>query len=310
MRTSAVVMEAPGLLTIADLALDDPGAADIVVETAHSGISTGTEKLLWEGRMPAFPGLGYPLVPGYEAVGRVVDAGSGSGFGIGQSVFVPGSTAFRDVRGLFGASARTLVVPAARAVATDIAAQPDGVLLALAATAHHALAGGVAPDLVIGHGVVGRLLARIAIARGDAPPTVWEKLPKRMQGGAGYEVVEAIADPRRDYRAIYDCSGDATIVDAAMQRLTKGGEIVLAGFYAVPVAFAFPPAFMREARLRVAAEWQAADMAAVLTLIETGRLSLDGLVTDHAPAATAPTAYARAFAAPDCLKMILDWDAA
>ena len=37
-----------------------------------SGISTGTEKLLWSGRMPPFPGMGYPLVPGYESVGRIV----------------------------------------------------------------------------------------------------------------------------------------------------------------------------------------------------------------------------------------------
>jgi bacteriochlorophyllide a dehydrogenase len=32
---------------------------------------------------------------------------------------------------------------------------------------------------------------------------------------------------------------------------------VLAGFYTEPLAFAFPPAFMKEARLRVAAEWTA-----------------------------------------------------
>ena len=34
--------------------------------------------------------------------------------------------------------------------------------------------------------------------------------------------------------------------------------MVLAGFYAEPVRFAFPPAFMREARLRIAAEWKPA----------------------------------------------------
>jgi 3-hydroxyethyl bacteriochlorophyllide a dehydrogenase len=26
--------------------------------------------------MPSFPGMGYPLVPGYESVGRIVDAGA------------------------------------------------------------------------------------------------------------------------------------------------------------------------------------------------------------------------------------------
>ena len=39
-------------------------------------------------------------------------------------------------------------------------------------------------------------------------------------------------------------------------RLAPGGEIVLAGFYSAPLSFVFPPAFMREARIRVAAEWR------------------------------------------------------
>ena len=47
----------------------DPAADDeIVVDVEFSGISTGTERLLWDGRMPPFPGMGYPLVPGYESV--------------------------------------------------------------------------------------------------------------------------------------------------------------------------------------------------------------------------------------------------
>ena len=50
-------------------------ADDVVVDIEYSGISTGTERLLWTGRMPAFPGMGYPLVPGYESVGRVVGCG-------------------------------------------------------------------------------------------------------------------------------------------------------------------------------------------------------------------------------------------
>ena len=56
--------------------------------------------------------------------------------------------------------------------------------------------------------------------------------------------------------------------------VAPGGEIVLAGFYTQPIAFAFAPAFMRETRLRVAAEWKRADLLAVKWLIESGQLSL------------------------------------
>ncbi len=71
----AVVVERPMQLHLRELPLATPTDNDLVVETCWSGISTGTEKLLYSGRMPIFPGMGYPLVPGYESVGRVVQAG-------------------------------------------------------------------------------------------------------------------------------------------------------------------------------------------------------------------------------------------
>jgi uracil phosphoribosyltransferase len=64
--------------------------------------------------MPSFPGMGYPLVPGYESVGRVTHAGPASGHTVGSHVFVPGARCFGEVRGLFGGNASRLVVPGAR----------------------------------------------------------------------------------------------------------------------------------------------------------------------------------------------------
>ena len=85
--------------------------------------------------------------------------------------------------------------------------------------------------------------------------------------------------------------------------------MVLAGFYTRPLGFAFAPAFMREARIRIAAEWAPEDLIATRALIESGALALDGLIT-HRHAATDPApAYETAFTDPDCLKMILTWDA-
>jgi 3-hydroxyethyl bacteriochlorophyllide a dehydrogenase len=90
--------------------------------------------------------------------------------------------------------------------------------------------------------------------------------------------------------------------------LVKGGEITLAGFYTDPISFAFPPAFMKEARLRIAAEWTPDDLTATRTLVESGALSLDGLITHQAPATDAAAAYGTAFTDAGCLKMILDWE--
>jgi 3-hydroxyethyl bacteriochlorophyllide a dehydrogenase len=306
--TIAVLLKAPEDLVLSRLTLTPPGDDDIVVAVEWSGISTGTERLLWSGRMPHFPGMGYPLVPGYESVGRVVSVGSQATRRPGERVFVAGARCFGAVRGLFGGAAARLVVPDKRAVLLDDATGAEGVLLALAATAWHAMTAPNAtlPDLIVGHGVLGRLLARIAVLKGGAP-VVWEHDAARRGGAQGYEVVDPDADARRDYRSIYDVSGDSGIIDLLVQRMAPGGEIVLAGFYSDRIGFSFPPAFMREARIRIAAEWQEADLRATRDVIERGLLRLDGLVTHQEAAQRAPQAYAQAFTDPACLKMVLDW---
>ncbi|CAN5351036.1 hypothetical protein BH09PSE2_BH09PSE2_21360 [soil metagenome] len=116
------------------------------------------------------------------------------------------------------------------------------------------------------------------------------------------------ADDRRDYRAIHDVSGDPQLLDTLIARLARGGEVTLAGFYERPLSFSFPPAFMREARIRVAAEWKPDDVAETLRLVDSGALSLDGLITHRVAAAEADGAYRTAFSDPACLKLILDWN--
>ncbi len=311
-QTTAVILQGARQLGLESLGLIAPGPQDLVVEVRHSGISTGTEKLFWSGTMPPFPGMGYPLVPGYEAAGEVVEAGADTGFRVGETVFVPGASCFTgNVRGLFGGASRHLVTKAARVARIDSGMGAEGALLALAATARHALAGfnTALPDLIVGHGTLGRLLARLTLAAGAPAPTVWETNPARRDGATGYTVIDPEDDPRRDYRAIYDASGAKGLIDQLVMRLAKGGEIVLAGFYTEPVAFAFPPAFMKEARFRIAAEWAPEDLTATRSLIESGALSLDGLITHRRPATDAAEAYETAFTDAGCLKMILDWSA-
>ncbi len=307
METVAVVLEQPGELAIRTLALQEPGVDDIVVDALWSGISSGTERLLWEGRMPDFPGMGYPLVPGYETVG-VVSRG-GHGFAEGDRVFVPGANCYKDVRGLFGGAASRIVLPARRALPLKNIEAETGILIALAATAHHAIAGEGAslPELIVGHGILGRLLARLTLALGGSAPTVWEKAEARRGGAEGYDVIDPTLDARKDYRTICDASGAGDLLDTLIARLAKRGEVTLAGFYEQPLSFTFPPAFMREARLRIAAEFTREDMEAVTDLIACRRLSLQGLISNRAKASAAPQAYRTAFTDPSCIKMALDW---
>ena len=314
MKAKAIVFEAPKSLSVRELELAPMGPRDLEVTVAFSGISTGTERLLWEGTMPPFPGLSYPLVPGYETVGTIAKMGAEvTGWTVGDSVFLPGSYAFQGVQNIFGGSGERLVVPHERAVKLDPGLGAKGVLLALAATAHHVFTVGrdnlplAYPDLIIGHGIMGRLLARMVVAAGKPAPVVWETQAVRQKGALGYEVIHPDQDIRKDYRCICDVSGDASILNRVIPKMAAGGEVVLAGFYKQDLAFAYAPAFMREASIRVAAQWKKHDLDAVVAMFHDGSLPLEGLITHTEKAAHAQRAYEIAFGDPECLKMIVEW---
>lgn len=309
MDTLAVIFEQPETLALRRLSLVPPADEDVVVSIRWSGISTGTERLLYTGTMPPFPGLGYPLVPGYEAVGEITAAGSTSGRTVGQKVFIAGSKGFEGARGLFGGQASRVVVPGARTVLLEDHVAERGTLLALAATAYHALGVGKRPlpDLIIGHGALGRLIARLVLVLGGPPPTVWEINPTRATGADGYTVVHPDHDTGTSYQCIAEVSGANGLLDTLVSRLKPGGTIVLAGFYHEPVSFVFPPAFLREATFTVAAQWAPGDLVAVAELVNGGKLNLDGLITHRQDAEQAEQAYSTAFTDPACVKMILDW---
>lgn len=308
LETLAVVLDQPRTISLRTVALKRPGKGDAVVRMEYSGISTGTERLLWDGRMPQFPGMGYPLVPGYEGVGVVEQIAEGARLQVGDRVFVPGSSAFVDARGLFGADAREVVVPIERLVPLGDALEgPLGALLALAATGLHAVRKDGLPELIIGHGVLGRLIARLALALGGSPPRVWEISESRREGADGYDVLHPEEDDRTDYVRVCDVSGDSGILDHIMPHLARHGQVSLAGFYSEPVHFAFPPAFQREASITIAAEFTRHDLEGVVQMAQRGRLDLNGLITHTSEASEAGAAFTRAFEDHGCLKMVLDW---
>jgi 3-hydroxyethyl bacteriochlorophyllide a dehydrogenase len=308
--TKAVVMSEPGSLSIQPVDLKSPSKEDIVIDINYSGISTGTEKLFYNGKMPQFPGMGYPLVPGYESTGEVVQAPKDSNLKIGDMVFVPGADCYSgSVKSLFGGAAQMIISSPNRLIKIDPTMGCNGALFALAATARHAIAGfgNKMPDVIVGHGVLGRLLARLVMLAGEKPPIVWEKNILRHSGATDYEVVLPEYDERSDYDCIFDVSGDSEILDSLIGRVRKGGEVVLAGFYPDRIGFGFAQAFLKEVSLRVSAEFTPEDVATTKLLIEDGSLSFDGLISDVYSAKNANKAYNIAFNNAECLKMVLDW---
>jgi 2-desacetyl-2-hydroxyethyl bacteriochlorophyllide A dehydrogenase len=99
MDRQCLYFSGPGKVELREEPLPDPGPEQVLIKTLVSGISPGTEMLVYRNLFPiemavdaAIPSLAgtfrYPLKYGYAAVGQVVDSGSQvPGVWIGRLVF-------------------------------------------------------------------------------------------------------------------------------------------------------------------------------------------------------------------------------
>ena len=139
LQAKAIVLSEPLKLGLQDLALQAPGSADVVVDVAYSGVSTGTEKLLLMAPCRPFPVCPIPWClatsPSAESVRRPEARGLGRETGclyLGQTVLkAPGDS--------LGALPRASWFPPSGPSLVDSTLKEKGVLLALAATAVHCL---------------------------------------------------------------------------------------------------------------------------------------------------------------------------
>jgi 3-hydroxyethyl bacteriochlorophyllide a dehydrogenase len=312
--TQAIVIPAAQRVELRAVELTEPAPGDVIVRTAYTSISAGTERMLLAGRMP-HPMLSFPVIPGYETVGRVVGLGPEAPPELeGSWVYVGGARCFSGVNPAWGGQAATLIVDHRRVVPLDGVEPRAGVLMALAATALHGveLLGELRGQrlLVLGQGPVGQLAARIARGRG-----AWVAAVEREAGrlersradlrlhGDGPLTGEALGGP---VAAIVEATGSMEALAGALPLLADGGTVLLLGYYD-ELRLPYMPLFLKQARLLTAREWAPGDLARCRDLLAAGELDAAGLLTHAMPVEQAAAAYEVALNDPSCLKLVLEW---
>jgi 3-hydroxyethyl bacteriochlorophyllide a dehydrogenase len=312
--TQAVVIPAAGRVELQQVMLRPPGANDVVVQTAYTSISAGTERMLLAGQMP-HPMLQLPVVPGYETVGQVVETGSAvSPDWRGRWVYVGGAQCYEGVNAAWGGQSAALFTDVGRVIPLEGVEPRDGVLLALAATALHGIDVLASQPgqrvLVLGQGPVGQLASRLLQQRGAWVASA-DLNPKRLAHSVGDAVIDVEKQPltaaiTEPVDAIIEASGSMSALANALPLLANGGTILLLGYYQT-LQLPYMPLFLKEARLLTAREWAAGDLLRCRDMIADGTLAVAGLLTHSLPIAEVAAAYDIALNDADCLKLVLEW---
>jgi 2-desacetyl-2-hydroxyethyl bacteriochlorophyllide A dehydrogenase len=310
------------------------GPADVRVRSLVSGVSAGSEVLVYRGSgprelqpdLPTVRGdFGLPIKFAYASVGRVIEVGSCvAHLAVDDLVFVhhPHQTEY--------------VVPADSPIRLPEGLPADvGVFAANLETAvtvvldaHPRLGEAV---LVAGQGVVG-LLITMLLRRAGATPILTADLHERRRAasavagadhalGADVDLVDAVLEltDRRGVDVAVEVSGSPAALQACIDAAAFAGTIVVASWYGTrDVSLILGGRFHRQ-RLRVvssqvstldpalAPRWDRARRTALVSALLT-ELPLNELITHRFPLDQAAAAYELLDRrAGDCLQVVLDY---
>ncbi len=248
----AVAFQEQGVLALEERPKPTPGYKEILIETAAVGIC-GTDTHVFDGE---FEGTVFPLVPGHEATGTIVELGEGVNdgvfdFKVGDKVAINPSTTCGECEQCLnghqnlcprwnglgvvasdGASQQFFTAPSTNVF--RLKPETDIYLAALIEPLACAIRGwDVLPRrmgdhvLVYGAGTMGLLMAQLAHRAGAATVSIVDLNPDRLQVAAecGIELRYTSADDadREKWDVVIDCTGNIRAIEDALTRVKPAG---------------------------------------------------------------------------------------
>jgi 2-desacetyl-2-hydroxyethyl bacteriochlorophyllide A dehydrogenase len=217
-----------------------PGPREVLARALASGVSQGTELLLYrgEGPVPFDPSLDSPGAPtyprryGYAWVGEVTQVGAGvTECAAGARVFALAPHGDRHTLDVTSVRVLDAAVPASRAV---LAANLETAITCVWDSGM-SLGDRV---VVLGGGVVGLLVARLALTAGASVSLVEPSASRREAARAlGVRAIAPGDDhPRADADVVVEATGDPAALDRAIAHAAREATVVVASFYGARVA--------------------------------------------------------------------------
>ena len=304
-------------ITVGETELRELAHGEVLIETAFSGISPGTELRAMSGRQEGMPG--YPFIPGYSLSGVIAAAGPGVTLPVGARVHSGGTSYAKQNRLWGGHISHAIKSQNEVYVLPDSVDLKDAAIGRLLGIAYHGVRlSRPAPHetvAVVGLGPIGQLSARLHAATG-ARVVAADLSPERVKlaADAGIEAFVLNGDMAEGFQQYYpdgadvvvDSTGAAAVfpqaIALARQPAWGDGPIspsrfVIQGSYPAEVSLPYQSAFLRELTFFLPRDCQPLDIRAALDLLHRGHLHVADLIGAAPPPEEAAATYAELKAA-------------
>jgi bacteriochlorophyllide a dehydrogenase len=294
------------------------GPHDLLVRTNLTAISPAHAWPRLTGARAHLPGMTFPLIPGDAAVGTVVAVGAAlDATWHGAPVFVGTAHTPDGINAARGVQQAWLVTLMDAAVRVDGIEPERALFLAPVGLALHNLArAGMAAGVrlaILGQGVLGQMVARVARSRGVAHIVVADASAYRLSLAVADQAVlvsvisSAVpATDILDIDLLVDTTGDTALVYAWSARVRPGGTLLLLGCYSQ-----FDLAYLHGSPgglgILLAAEPEGGAYAAARDMLTHNGLDTTGFAARHFRTDRMAQAYAVALGDSDALQVVVAW---
>jgi 2-desacetyl-2-hydroxyethyl bacteriochlorophyllide A dehydrogenase len=294
-----------------------PGERQVVVKVGACGIC-GTDLHIADGHFPPTP---YPIVPGHEFAGEIVELGAdvpgewriGDRVAVDPSLFCGYCTPCRSGHGnlcanwgatgdtVDGAFAEYVAVPFANCYPMpETMTWEQGALVEPVSCAVHGVrrVGVEAGErfLVVGAGTMGLLMQQL-LQRAGARVTVVDRNTARLGRATELGATAVAGDvgelDGEKFDAAADCTGAAPAIEAAFDSLRRGGRLLVFGVAPAEARVALSPFRIYNDEITVVGSMAVLNsFGAALDLVASGAVDTDSLLTDTLPLERYPDALA------------------
>jgi 2-desacetyl-2-hydroxyethyl bacteriochlorophyllide A dehydrogenase len=313
----AAIIDEPASIRVGEVGDPKPVSGQVVVQVGACGIC-GTDLHIADGEFPPTP---YPIVPGHEFSGSLVEIGPdvpgdwriGDRVAVDPSLFCGYCDPCRAGHGnlcanwgatgdtVDGAFAEYVAVPSANCYRLpDHLTWQDGALVEPVSCAVHGVRriGVEAGErfLVIGAGTMGLLMQQLLLRGGASVAMVdrnLDRLPRATELGATAVAgsVEELDLPPFD--AAVDCTGAVPAIESAFDAVRRGGRLLIFGVAPAEARVALSPFRIYNDELTIVGSMAVLhSFGAALDLVAGGAVQAEPLLTDALPLDQFPEALA------------------
>ncbi|OZM70455.1 alcohol dehydrogenase [Amycolatopsis antarctica] len=304
----AAIVDQPGSIRVGEVPDPKPGERQVVIKVGACGIC-GTDLHIADGHFPPTP---YPIVPGHEFAGEIVELGTDvpGGWEVGDRVAVdpslfcgycrPCRAGHGNLCENWGATGDTVNGAFAEYVAVPSAncfRMPDGMtwqqgalVEPVSCAVHGVRRIGAEPGerfLIVGAGTMGLVMQQL-LQRSGAEVTVVDRNLSRLGRARELGAVAVAGDVSElhdeKFDAAADCTGAVPAIEAAFDSLRRGGRLLVFGVAPEEARVALSPFRIYNDEITIVGSMAVLHSYEVaLDLVASGKIDSASLLTDELP---------------------------